>query len=287
MILTNTYHLPEAIVKAVNAHKHKQGTYSVTEILNSPRIVHLSRRHFDEMEEDVSDRIWALLGSSVHFILEKGEGKNQFSEQYLTKTFDSGVTLSGTADLFDGETGVLTDYKITSVWSVIYADRSSSWEKQLNIYAWLYRQYSFDVKKLQIVAILRDWQKSKAYDEGYPPINVVTVPITLWTPKVQEEFITGRIEMMERSKEFADDELPACTAEDKWSKPDTWAVIKKDRKRADRVLASEVYAICYAKDHYGDDYQRGCTIEFRPGKNVRCEDYCPVRRWCNQYELEK
>lgn len=283
MILTNKYALPETIVNAVKAHEHKQGTYSVTELLKPPRIVHLSRRHFDEMEEDVSDRIWALLGTSVHSILEKGEGKMQFSEQYLTKYVES-VELTGTADLFDAETGILTDYKVTSVWSVIYGDRIKEWEQQLNIYAWLYRCYSFKVREIQVVAILRDWQKSKVGDDNYPFINVVTVPLNLWSKNEQEEFITGRIRMMEHSKDLEDSELPFCTAEERWAKSDTWAVIKKGRKRADRVLKSEEEAVIYAVDHYGDEYEKHCSIEFRPGKNVRCDDYCPVRRWCNQIQ---
>lgn len=282
MILTNKYNLPEPIYKAVTAHKHKQGTYSVTEILNPPRIVHLSRRHFDDMEEDVSDRIWALLGTSVHAILERGAGRNQFSEEYLSQDFPGGVTLTGTADLFDAETGMLTDYKVTSVWSVIYGERKEDWEKQLNIYAWLYRLQGFPVKGIQVVAILRDWQKSKVFDDNYPSTNVVTIPLDLWGLDEQRDYTETLIDTLESTKDLPDDALPECTARDRWAKPDTWAVIKKGNKRADRVLNAEVDAVCYAAEHYGDEYQRFCSIEFRPGKNVRCDDYCPVRKWCNQ-----
>ncbi len=28
----------------------------------------------------------------------------------------------------------------------------------------------------------------------------------------------------------------------------------------------------------------GLYVETRPGRRVRCEEYCPVDRWCNQYQ---
>ena len=53
------------------------------------------------------------------------------------------------------------DYKCTSVWSIIYGKKEL--HNQLNFYAWLVEQSKeIEVNRLQIVAVLRDWQRTNA-----------------------------------------------------------------------------------------------------------------------------
>ena len=58
----------------------------------------------------------------------------------------------------------LIDYKVTSVWAVIFG--KIEWERQLNCYAWLFRQKKENIGKsvgsLKICAILRDWNRRDA-----------------------------------------------------------------------------------------------------------------------------
>ena len=42
--------------------------YSVTQLLNPAKIIHLTNRHRNEIEDDVSERIWMLIGSAMHAI---------------------------------------------------------------------------------------------------------------------------------------------------------------------------------------------------------------------------
>ena len=72
MKLTNHFNLPDTFFQAVLNDKYSRGDaqYSATDLIRPPRITILSRRYWDEIEEDVSERIWALLGKAVHAILE-------------------------------------------------------------------------------------------------------------------------------------------------------------------------------------------------------------------------
>ena len=57
--------------------------YSVTEIINPTRIVTLTRRFWDELEEDVVDRIYTVLGSAVHNVIERANNENE--QRFLTE----------------------------------------------------------------------------------------------------------------------------------------------------------------------------------------------------------
>jgi hypothetical protein len=69
-ILTNKYNLPDTLVQAVKQDSHKMaGTISVTELIDSPRIRILKKQH--DYEVDVSDLLYALMGTALHHILER------------------------------------------------------------------------------------------------------------------------------------------------------------------------------------------------------------------------
>ena len=76
-----------------------------------------------------------------------------------------------------------------------------------------------------------------------------------------------------------DDDLPFCTDEERWQRPSKFAVGKKKTKRALRVLDSheeaEDWMVTTGKGEY---------IEERPGQAIRCENYCDVAPFCNQWK---
>lgn len=113
MIITNKLNLPEPIVAAVmREHTYKPKQYSVTVLLKGPGQVILERRHDNEIEQDVSEMIWAIFGTAVHNVLEQAqETKNQLKENKLVIELANGYKLSGIFDLYDDKTGTVTDYK--------------------------------------------------------------------------------------------------------------------------------------------------------------------------------
>jgi hypothetical protein len=72
MKFTNNHNLPESFVNFVRADKYSRGDadISVTQLIDSPRVRLLRNDKADEMETDVSDRVWSLFGTAVHHILE-------------------------------------------------------------------------------------------------------------------------------------------------------------------------------------------------------------------------
>ena len=158
MKYTNHHKLPDAFVNFAERDTYSKGEadISVTSLIDSPR-VWLMREHYkDQMSSDVVDLIWPLFGTAVHHILEQDDGKDVIREERLFYT-DGEWILSGAIDhqKTDGKTIEITDYKVTSVWSVIHG--KPEWENQLNTYAFLVQKAKgVKVTKLQICAILRD-----------------------------------------------------------------------------------------------------------------------------------
>lgn len=72
--LTNELGLPWPVYEAVANHRYTKGgaDYSATELLKPPRVRELQRIHADEIVEDASEYVFALLGTVAHFILELG-----------------------------------------------------------------------------------------------------------------------------------------------------------------------------------------------------------------------
>ena len=90
------------------------------------------------MTKDVVDMIWPLLGTAVHHILESAENPETTCKRRKTVRQGTGLGFVWTLDhqevLPDG-TMQITDYKVTSAWSVILGKKE--WERQQNCYAWL------------------------------------------------------------------------------------------------------------------------------------------------------
>jgi len=109
---------------------------SVTQLINSPKIVALTKKFDDEIEQDVSEMVWSIFGTAVHGVLEHGKDDNHRVEERLHAEVD-GWKISGAIDLqIINEAGIdIRDYKTTSAWAVM--NEKIEWEHQLNIYAWL------------------------------------------------------------------------------------------------------------------------------------------------------
>lgn len=282
MKITNKYGLPESFVKMANSdYKVTPKRYSATTILDSTRSCILKRRHNDEIEEDVSNLIFALFGQISHAILEKtGGGENDFTEDKLITDVGDGYQLSGIFDLFSPEEEMVTDYKTCSVYKVLYSDYED-WRKQLLIYAWQLRKIGFKVRKGQIIAIMRDWQKSKAkYDKDYPQFQAQKISFYFNEDDFVdiENWIYSRFEEIKKAEKLPDDDLPLCTKEERFNSGDKFAVMKKGRKTALRVLDTEEEANNYISLHGGD------YIEKRLGLDKKCMDYCSVCNFCNYYK---
>ena len=278
MILTNHLNLPEQIVNAVKKDDYNNnGTYSATTLLKDPKEIILFNRHKDEITEDVSEHVYSLLGTSVHYILEKAEeGENQFKEERLYYKFGND-TISGKFDFYDMEEEMLGDYKVTTVYKYLLGD-NEHYRFQLLTYAYLLRKNGFPCKGGRIYQIFRDWQRSKAkFDKSYPqkPVNVITFRFYDKDFAYIENEIQQRLANIHKYEDFADDEIPICSKENRWATDDKFAVMKKGRKSAMRVLNSKEQAEEWMKNNGGE------FIQERPAESRKCVDYCSCCEFCN------
>lgn len=267
--VTNVHGLPESLVRAVTNDPYTNGgaDISVTKLIDAPQIRVLTKRHAAEMTVDVSERIWSLLGQAVHTILERAALRTEgmVAEQRLFAEI-AGWQLSGQFDVMALETGVLSDYKVTTVFKLQDVDK---WTQQLNILRWLAAKNDAAVHELEIIAILRDWKKGEAErKETYPQTPIVRVPIPVWELAETEEFILDRISL----HQYADKGGRVdCTDEDRWYSGTTYALKKDGAIRASKVQSAPF-----------DDVPEGYTVEERPGEYRRCASYCEVRAFCKQ-----
>ena len=284
MKLTNKFNLPDTFVNVIQRPTYSKGKahISATELINSPRIVQLKKKHWEDITQDASEMVWSLFGSAVHNILEHGKDKHHIVEERLHTNFE-GWDISGAIDLQEVEEDgiVINDYKVTSAWAVI--NEKAEWGEQLNIYAWLVeRVKKIPVKKVQIVAIIRDWSARDAVNrEGYPPSPIAVIEYPLSTFTAREEYITKKIEQHNEAY-FAmttGEELQECTPTDMWEKPTTYAL-----KKIGGVRAKKVYSILTEAEAGLAEAGKGHEIETREGERTRCQKYCQVSQFCSQYQ---
>jgi hypothetical protein len=291
MKLTNKHGLPEAFVRFLHSDKYSRGKadISVTTLIDAPRINKLREWHKDDIEMDVSDRLWALLGTAAHHILEHAEQPDVVTEERMYhKVYD--WVVSGAVDVQqykpDGTVNIV-DYKVCSAWSVM--NDKPEWERQLNCYAYLVRKTKqLPISGLQICAILRDWNRRKAETEAnYPDSPVVMVDVELWDQDIQDQYIEQRVILHKDAQErfYFAEPLPLCTDEERWTKPSKWAVMKNGRKSAVKLFDDERHAELFIETQKSAD---ALYIEHRRGEHTRCEgNYCGVAQFCSQYKGDK
>ena len=296
MKITNKSNLPKVIERAVinDPYDSSGSNISTTRLIAPPRIGVLEMRNWDLIEDDVSNRIFSLLGQSVHHILERSKLKVDLAERrlfYKDDKITNGWTLSGQFDLLSRQ-GDLTDFKVTSAWAALDAltNGKDEWENQLNVLDFLCRKNQktltrykkeVKVKSLNIMAILRDWSKLKVMQsDNYPRKQVVMIPIRRWSEEEQENYVQARIKLHQDAEKS--DQLPLCTAKERWRKEDSYALMLDNRKTAKRVLPTREEMDMYMKENKYVEGQ-GCKVVFRAGEDVRCQHYCSVNQFCSHF----
>lgn len=265
--------------------------YGVTELITPPRIVHLRKRHKQEIEskpKELEKLVAAFRGNAVHtaleFNLRKFKSTNPGCGYYIEqKVWDKILDrkISGKLDVY--QDGILYDFKTTSTFKFIKGDYEE-YEQQLNIYAYMLKPYNLQVRSNKIILIFTDWNKAGTYKEDYPKQPFVMVEMQdVWSHEKQEQFIHDRIKTMIRNETLPDEELDYCTIDEMWAMPDSYAVYPEGRTtgKAVRVLTSMKQAEFYIKRNV--NRIGNATIVHRPSVRARCENWCEVSNWCDQY----
>lgn len=275
MNLTNVHGLPDAIYQAVKNDPYKGGgDISVTKLIDAPQRRQLIAKYKDSVVEDVSDRIWSLLGQAVHTILERANKSDIVEERLYAEV--NGWQLSGQFDRLCLHGSSLDDYKVTGVYKVMKGE-FEDWTWQLNTLRWLAIQNGHKVDGLRIIAILRDWKKAESQrKQGYPQTPIVAVDIPVLPLEDVYQYVSQRISLHQKA---AAGEIIPCTDEERWYEGTKWALMKKGGKRAIRIYEN--------KDDIESPLADGLFIEERKGGYKRCAEYCEVAPFCDQYKPER
>lgn len=285
MNITNAHGLPDPIVRAVTNDPYPHGStgdISATQLVSPPQLAALRWLHQDKLEDDASERIWSLLGQAVHSVLERIESTAETEKRLFSDC--NGWVVSGAADRIaqldqaEGSCSI-EDYKVTSVWAAIDGVKPE-WADQLHVLQWLALRNGYSPKRLSNILILRDWSRNKAKsDPGYPQVPCIELGTQPQEPRALNAWILERVTAHQEARAAAlrGGALPECTPAERWERPSVWAVKKPGRKSAVKLHDNQTAAEQHAQE-IKDGY-----VEHRPGESIRCEHYCPVRAFCQQY----
>lgn len=280
MRITNKMNLPAAFVNAVNVRRHNEPhCFSATTLNKGAKEIILTDRHFDEIEIDAADQVWAVLGTAVHSIMEAQKDENFHEEKFKVAVGDSFVT--GQVDSYDMEHATIFDWKTASVWKIQFAD-FSDWRAQGMTYAWLLKKSGLDVKKCVFVAMLKDHSKTKAKtDASYPQLPVYRYEFNVTEEALAEteKRIIAKVAEIENAYKLGDDDIEPCSADERWADNEKWAVMKNGRKTAIKLFENTADADAMAGE-MGNAYY----VEHRPAISRKCGDYCACKEWCSFYK---
>lgn len=206
---------------------------------------------------------------------------------------DKTYVISGEIDLYHKPSQTLIDNKLVPMDKLIKLSMSNKdYERQLNGYRWLLakgfdmktkEQYNMHIDNLALVVGLRDYTP---YMDRFDSINVMKIPC-YDMQQVENMFIDKLIEIIEYS-ELSDDEIPPCSADERWEKKTTYPIFKKDSKSDARAMpktsqiSSYDEAEQFIKNHKDKDK---LEIRIRKGGSTKCMNNCIVGKLgkCNYY----
>ena len=146
-----------------------------------------------------------------------------------------------------------------------------------------YKEHGNWISKGRIIAILKDWNKNDARDkDNYPKLPIEVIEFDLGSPEEIEHWILKRFERIEVLEKTLDEDLPLCTAEERFNSGFKWAVKGKKYKKAFKVfdnLDAARELLITLEQKYPGEYE----IEERPGEDKKCKNYCSVCDFCPYY----
>ena len=258
---------------------NEQGTLSATTLLKGEKEIVLYDRHFDELEQDAADMVWASFGTALHLLMEK-QNDDAFKEEFF-ETQVGEFKVTGRVDRYDLEHEILEDWKTASTWKVIYQD-FDDWKRQGLIYSWLMKQAGLTVRKCRFVALLKDHSKTKAKTEvSYPqkPVYVYEFGVTDADLEEIGAFIKNKVQKVTNAYQQDDDSIAPCSESERWATAPKFAVMKEGRKSAVKLFDNKDDARAMLSSLDDKHY-----LQERPGESKKCVDYCPCRDFCNFYK---
>lgn len=213
VIVTNPDNLPAPLLKAIINDPYSKGKCDVscTELVSPARQAALKRLHANELTESASDRLYALYGQIAHIILERAADSSIVEKRLFAPCL--GWVVSGQVDyVVETNSNVITDYKMTSVWSAKDGHKSE-YVDQLRILRWLCEENGIPIHGLQNILLFRDWRPSECKKYNWYPPKVLVQVAPLLSVAEDAEFVALRVRAHQEARAGI---LPECTSEETW-----------------------------------------------------------------------
>lgn len=319
----NNISLPMAVWLVADDYDHetakKYDKYiSATGLLKSPRQFILSKRVMRENKGivmDLNDLSAARLGQSTHTAIQeaweseklpdylkllgipesvsrriivnpspdqlKPDSIPVYFEQRAVKQIN-GWSVGGQFDAIFA--GALTDYKTTSVYTMIKGRNDDKYTLQGSIYRWL-NPLLITEDHINIQFVFKDWQRTRSLNTaGYPKAPIVEQRYPLNSVKETELFIKSKLRLIDMQMDLPEEELDLCTDDDLWRDPSEWKYYANKDKTA-RATKAGFETLEAAESYRLDNITKNpnsIVIEHR-GKAKACK-WCPAAEGCSQYK---
>lgn len=298
-----------AVFLATDNYDHDDKVISVTTLIKPIRQVILaSRVPVESSLIDVAGLVYSRVGSAIHDGIEAAWTNNYVKAMqalgYPQKLIDR-VAINPTADQITpdmlpvyleqraykevmGKTvagkfdividGQVEDFKNTSVFTYTSASKSDDHILQGSMYRWL----SPDIITKDTMAIhfiFRDWQAMRAKTEAnYPASNTVVKTHQLMSVEDTDNYVKGRINLLNKFWDAPEATIPLCTDEELWRKEPVWKYYKNPESRARSTKNFDNKQDAYLR--LSQDSNVGIVVEV-PGQVTACK-YCAAFPVCSQ-----
>lgn len=211
--------ITEAARKFDEDYDKGESDITTTSIGRPAQMVALENRYWDQLEVDLAECLWRLMGSAMHLLLERvavGMKDVIIEKRYYKKVM--GWNVGGKVDLVLLNEKELIDWKTTSAWHYVFGDLKE-YETQGNINRLILNENNISVTKMTNVLIFRDWMKSKSSSGKYPSTPIVDIHLDKWDDDDTNAYLKERVSIHQAAQKCSDEELAVkfpCSIEDRW-----------------------------------------------------------------------
>jgi len=209
--------LPAILAMAASNRGVEENVFHVTEILNPPQVVYLSRKtqYFAPPHSLVN----SLLGTGFHSVMEKGHSMltggmaDRFESEQPFSIEIAGCILTGRPDLYDRATKTLIDYKTIKLYAVKLLKEGhfddSKYKDQINIY----RTFKYpEAEHLILEVVSKDWMEYNWKADGIYQIEDIEVPMEPMT----EMRAMVECKILEHKQALETGRYRQCTDDERW-----------------------------------------------------------------------
>lgn len=292
---------------------------SATTLLNPPKVLALQKKFGSNKNESIYNYFPTTLGTAVHTSFEKLLKKKEINKLinnlnilhdyrnivvnprvkkdldlnteipvYLEKRHYRKLNnyyITGQIDLLVD--GVYWDIKTSTAFSYKYGVNTERYKLQGSIYRWIFQKlkiFDNNINYMNIIYIIKDWQKSKVDQPNYPQQPIFFHKVYLYSLEETQQIIEDKLNVFKKniSQLNVDDKqeyISQCSDEELWIK-NTYKVYKDQNAYHENKRCKKAFDNLEEAQQYNYEINGYLALIKSPPR--ACE-YCSVSSFCQQY----